>query len=173
MARKKPKPPIARPTGDLQTPTLEANASEPEPRRDVRSYIYSGCDALLVVLWSVLLSTALANRHGWAAALLWSLVFFGVVMAAGMLVPNRWGWRAAAAGCVGLLVVWLVVVVTLILSAAYLAGVYGAFGRGAAMGTLAIGALSIQLIALVPALQLKYLLTRAGRRHFGQEPLWS
>jgi hypothetical protein len=49
--------------------------------------------------------------------------------------------------------------------------VYGAFGRGAAMMVLLAVLLSIQLIALLPALQLKYLLSRAGRRHHGLEPL--
>ena len=175
MARKKPRP-SRRPQADeaklsSSQPGPQSDPAPPRRRRDVRGYLYAGFDLALVVLWAALLSTVLANRHGWAAALLWSLVGFGVVMGAGMMIRNRWGWRAAAAGCVGVLLVWLIVVVALLLSASYLAGVYGAFGRAAAMGTLVVGVLSLQLVALIPALQLKFLMTRSGRRHFGQEPL--
>ncbi len=176
MARKKQRPSRRPPAAEAKPSpaqsTPEADPAPPEPRRDVRSYIYAGVDLGLVVLWTALLSTVLANRHAWAAALLWSMVGFGVVMGVGMMIRNRWGWRTAAVGCVGVLLVWLIIVVALLMSASYLAGVYGAFGRAAAMGTLVVGVLSIELVALVPALQLKYLMTRAGRRHFGQEPLW-
>jgi hypothetical protein len=68
---------------------------------------------------------------------------------------------------------WLVTVVLLLMSAAFLSGVYGGFGQAAAMGTAVAVLMTLQLVALLPALQLKFLMTRAGRRYFGQTPFWS
>jgi hypothetical protein len=177
MARKKAKSRTSSPASNSaakSAPAKKAAAADSAPsarRGDVRAYIYLGFDLVMVVLWIVLLSTVFANRHGGARLLLWSMVVFVIVMGAAMLVRNRWGWRSAALSCAALLLMWLVVLVTLLMSAAYLAGVYGAFGRAAAMGTLVVAALSFQLVGLLPAFQLKFLMTRAGRRHFGQEPL--
>jgi hypothetical protein len=61
----------------------------------------------------------------------------------------------------------VVLLITIVMSAAYLAGVYGAFGEGAALMTLLAGFVTIQLIAILPAFQLKFLMTRAGKRCFG------
>jgi hypothetical protein len=72
-----------------------------------------------------------------------------------------------------LLLVWIITVVIMLMSAAFLSGVYGGFGQAAAMGTMVAVLMTLQLVALVPALQLKFLMTRAGRRYFGQQPLWS
>ena len=176
-AKSRSKSPVAKPAAK----SAEAAASRRPPapsavdaagRREIRPYVYLGFDLVMMVVWIVLLTTVFANRHGWAGMLLWSMVVFVAVMGAAMLVRNKWGWRSAALSCVALLLLWLVVVVTLLMSAAYLAGVYGAFGRAAAMGTLVVAALSLQLVAMLPAFQLKFLMTRAGRRYFGQEPLW-
>ena len=48
-----------------------------------------------------------------------------------------------------------------------LAGVYGAFGKAAAMSGLIGVALIIEIVALLPLFQIKYLRTRAGRRVYG------
>jgi len=125
----------------------------------------------MAVLWSFLLSTQLQSRHGWASALLWSMVLMAVAMGVSMFVRNKWGWRAAAACCGALLLIWVFLLAVVLMSASFLAGVYGSFGHAAAMGALAIAALTVELVALLPALQLKFLMTRAGRRHFGLERL--
>jgi hypothetical protein len=52
----------------------------------------------------------------------------------------------------------------LLASAAFLAGVYGAFGKAAASGALIAVALVIEVVALLPIVQVKYLMSRAGRR---------
>lgn len=162
---------------ELKTATAPAASVSGEPaqrtsgRRELRPYVYAVFDLGLAVLWAVLLTTQLQSRHGWASALLWSMVLLAVGMAASMFVRNKWGWRAASVCCGGLLVLWVFVLVSLLMSAAFLSGVYGSFGRAAAMGALAIAALSVELVALVPAFQLKFLMTRAGRRYFHLEPL--
>jgi hypothetical protein len=50
--------------------------------------------------------------------------------------------------------------------------VYGAFGKGAAAGIMGAMALIFELVGILPTLQAKFLMTRAGRRAFGLEPLW-
>ena len=60
------------------------------------------------------------------------------------------------------------VVALLVMSASFLSGVYGSMGKGAAMFALLGAALVIELCGILPALQHKFLMTRAGRRHFGQ-----
>jgi hypothetical protein len=87
----------------------------------------------------------------------------GVATAVGRTI----GWRVAAAALLLLLVLEVLLLIGLVTSAAFLAGVFGSFGQAAATVSLMAAALSIQTIALVPALQLKYLRTRAGRRAFG------
>jgi hypothetical protein len=63
-----------------------------------------------------------------------------------------------------------VLLVRIAISAAFLAGVYGAFGQAAATFALVMVALVIELVALLPIVQVKYLMTRAGRRAFGVPP---
>ena len=58
----------------------------------------------------------------------------------------------------------ILLIVRLVVSAAFLAGVYGAFGQSAAGGSLIGAALVIEIVGLLPLFQLKYLRTAAGRR---------
>ncbi len=97
----------------------------------------------------------------------WLLVLSMSLAGVGMMMPNRRGWLISVAGCALLLLLECVLLILLLLSASYLAGVYGSFGRGASALALVVAALSIELVALLPAFQLKYLLTRSGRRAFG------
>jgi hypothetical protein len=52
----------------------------------------------------------------------------------------------------------------IIVSAAFLAGVYGALGMMAAVFALLAAALMIEAVVLVPLFQLKFLMTRGGKR---------
>jgi hypothetical protein len=139
--------------------------------RERRPYIYAGFDFGFAALYAVLLGQV-PTRHGLHGALLWSTVAAVVLAGAGMVVKNRWGWRLAVAGCGALLLVTVVLLVLVLLSASFLSGVYGSMGQGAAMMALLAGALIVEVCGILPAFQLKFLMTRAGRRWFGQEPLW-
>ncbi|HUH02352.1 MAG TPA: hypothetical protein VML75_10165 [Kofleriaceae bacterium] len=154
-------------------PATAEDAADASGRREIRPYVYAGFDALMLIVWVVILTEIMPNRHGWAGVLLWSMVLSFAVMGGAMLVRNRWGWRAGAAACGLLIGLWIVTVVILLMSAAFLAGVYGGFGQAVALGTVVAVLLTLQLVALVPVLQLKFLMTRAGRRHFGEKPFWS
>jgi hypothetical protein len=144
----------------------------PRARRDPRPFIYAGFDFGFAILYAVVFTSVIPNRHAWAQVLLYGLPVLAVAMGVAMLVRGAWGWRIAA-GCCGLMLGLTVVLLALLLtSAAFLAGVYGAFGLAASMLALVGAALVVELVALLPAFQLKYLMTRAGRRRFGREPLF-
>ena len=142
------------------------------PRRknagaDRRPKIYAILDFSFVVFYLVLAISLIPARNYFGIVLQWLLVFSMALAGVGMLRPSRKGWIVSVASCVALLLAELTLLLLLLLSASYLAGVYGSFGRGASALALVVAALSIELVALLPALQLKYLLTRAGRRAFG------
>lgn len=137
------------------------------PRRDPRRFIYVAFDLALTALYLGLLLTALRNRHGWAQAVLYLLPVGTTAMAVGTAFGRRWGWWLTLAGGTTLLL-WTVGFIILLLStAAYLSGVYGAFGKAASSGAVLAVAFVIQAVAFVPSLQMKWALTRAGRRAFG------
>lgn len=134
--------------------------------RDPRVYIYAGFDVLLALLYATLI-TWIAPPYRVAPALfLWALVGVLLATGAGMAIGRRWGWRVAVGGCGILLALELVLLILILGSAAFLSGVYGSFGRGGAGLAIVAALVSIQMIALLPALQLKFLLTRGGRRAF-------
>lgn len=137
------------------------------PVRDPRPFIYAGFDFAMAALYAVVLFGVTPNRHGWAQALSVLLVASAVVMGASMFLRRRWAWWAGIMSCATLLVVGLLFLVLTAVSAAFLAGVYGSLGLAASALALAGAALVVELIALLPALQLKFLMTRAGRRYFG------
>jgi hypothetical protein len=117
-----------------------------------------------------LLDLGLAALYGWLGFHLLpsrSLVFNGalalvvallVVSGLGLLTGARW---ARALGLVASLtmigfVSWLLL--GLVASSAYLAGVYGPLGKGMAVLSIGIAALVVELFGLVPLFQLRFLL---------------
>lgn len=139
--------------------------------RDPRPFIYAGFDFFMAVAYVVLVTWLSPTRHLAGQVLLWGMVVTVVLMGAATLTRNRWGWRVAAGACGLLLLLELVLLGLILASAAFLAGVYGAFGRGAATMALLAALLTIQGVALLPAFQLKFLMTRAGRKSYGLAPL--
>jgi hypothetical protein len=140
-------------------------SSHAPSRREIRPFIYAAFDLAMAVVYALLITQS-PTRHAGHSLLLWSMVAAVLVAGAGMLWRSRWGWRAAVAGCVALLAVTVAILILILLSASFLAGVYGSMGRGAATVAILAGALAIEVCGLLPAFQLKFLLTRAGRRHY-------
>ena len=137
---------------------------------DRRRRIYGIWNLCFVIFYLFLAISLVPARDTMGASLQWLLVIAMALAGGGMCMPTKRGWWMSVTGCALLLVLEVVLLVLLLLSASYLAGVYGSFGRGASALALVVAALSIELVALLPALQLKYLLTRAGRRAFGVAP---
>jgi hypothetical protein len=91
-----------------------------------------------------------------------SIVFAicALAMAVGAAVPQAWAWWVGVIGCGLLLVGATVLLVLLASSAAYLSGVFGALGKGAAVIALVAAALVVEVYALLPLFQLRWLLAR-------------
>lgn len=139
--------------------------------RDPRPLFYAGFDFLMAIAYAIVVIWIAPTRHVLGNVLLWGMVVTVTAMGAGTLWRSRWGWRLAAGACGLLLLLEVALLALIVSSAAFLAGVYGAFGRGAALMALMAALLTIQGVALLPALQLKFLMTRAGRRRYGRAPL--
>jgi hypothetical protein len=143
-------------------PPIPAPLALPDPRRR----IYGAVDLAFAALHAVVLGLA-PTRHAGGKLLFAAVIAAYAAAGVASLIGRRPGHRVAAAACLALLGLEVVLLVAMVASAAFLSGVFGAFGQGAAGITLVLAFLSIQLVALVPALQLKDLRTRAGRRAFG------
>jgi hypothetical protein len=133
---------------------------------DPRRWIYGGLDAAAAVAYATAIVVALPSRHASAVIHLWSIPVAAAVAAAGMLVGGARGRRIALVGTAAWLAATFLLVVRICVSAAFLAGVYGAFGKAAASGAVVIVALVVELVALLPLVQAKYLMSRAGRRAY-------
>ena len=136
-------------------------------RRDIRRWIYAGLDVVFAVAYAVAIWKVIPNRLPSAAIHLWTFPIATLVMALGMLLRSSGGWWLAVIGGSAVLFSTFLLIVRILISAAFLAGVYGAFGKAAATFALVMIALVIEIVALLPIVQVKYLMTRAGRRAFG------
>lgn len=143
----------------------------PPPRRDIRPFIYLGLNELFVAIYIYLLVYVIPNRMMSAAIHLWALPVLMQLVAIGMAAVfvrarelRRIGWWLAFAGASLLVLATILLIVRVLVSAAFLAGVYGAFGKAAAVSALIGVALVVELVALLPLFQIKYLMTRAGKR---------
>jgi hypothetical protein len=136
------------------------------PRPDVRRWIYGGLDLLFAGAYALVIWKVIPNRLPSASFHLWTIPMFTLVMGLGTLAGGRIGWWAAIAGGSALLVSFIVLIMRILISAAFLAGVYGAFGKAASTFALVAIALIVELVALLPIVQIKFLMSRAGRRAY-------
>lgn len=140
-------------------------------KRDPRPVIYYTLDQLFAIGYVYVVAAVIPNRLASASIHLWSIPVCMQVLALGTLTARfpglrRTGWWVAIAGGSLLLLSTILLIARILASAAFLAGVYGAFGQGAAMFALVAVALVIELVALLPVVQIRYLMSRAGRRAF-------
>jgi hypothetical protein len=149
---------------------LALGASRSAPFRDVRRWIYLGLDVVFAAIYAFAIWKVIPNRLPSATVHLWTFPVAAVVMAVGMALGGRSGWWTAVTGGTLALASLVLLIVRIAISAAFLAGVYGAFGKAAATFALVMVALVIELVALLPIVQVKYLMSRAGRRVFGVRP---
>ena len=179
IAKKASKAPTPAPVATPRSPAF-AGASGARPRspghlgpaqRDIRPFIYLGLNTLFVVGYFYVLVAVIPNRMMSAAVHLWSLpVLMGVIAlgTATVFVPaaRRIGWWGSVIGCSLLLASTILLIIRVLISAAFLSGVYGAFGKAAALSALIGVALVVEIVALLPLFQLKYMRSRAGRRAY-------
>ena len=161
-------------SGSTKGPLPKAELLGPataKQRRDFRPFIYLGLDQLFVIVYFYVLTYVIPNRMMSATVHLWALPVLMQLMAIGMAAifvsgadVRRWGWWLALGSASLLVLATILLIVRVLVSAAFLAGVYGAFGKAAAVSALIGVALVVELVALLPLFQIKYLMTRAGRR---------
>jgi hypothetical protein len=77
-----------------------------------------------------------------------------------LLVGARWARRLGVVAAAALLVFAAVVISGLTMSAAYVRGIYGPLGRGVAVLAVCAAALAVEIFALVPIFQLRFLLKK-------------
>ncbi len=129
-----------------------------------RPYLFAALDVTFAAFYVWASRTLLPSSDGVFEAL--SIGFAGAAgaMAVGTLAGRRWGHWLAVGGCVALLAGATALLVLLGLSIGFLWGVYGAIGRGAATVVVIGMALVVELYVLLPAFQLRWLVSRRDRR---------
>ena len=123
--------------------------------------------AFLPVALIVGVGAAAGGKAGAGIGGLLALVLVPALLGAGTLLGGQRGWRIAVVAGSAVVLSTILLIARIVASAAFLAGVYGAFGKAAATFALVMLALVIELVALLPIVQVKYLMTRMGRRALG------
>jgi hypothetical protein len=160
-----------RPQAVAATPTSSSDAvRDLRVHRDLRRWIYGGLDLAFAAAYAFAIWKVIPNRLASASVHLWTFPVATLVAGTGMLVGGRRGWWIAVIAGSAVLLSTILLIARIVASAAFLAGVYGAFGKAAATFSLVMIALAIELVALLPIVQVKYLMTRAGKRAYGILP---
>ena len=140
-------------------------------KRDIRPYIYLALNQLFALAYFYIVISVIPNRlpsakvHLYAIPIVMQIVAFG---AATIFVPSlrKVGRVVVIAGLSVLLALTVILIIRVLISAAFLSGVYGAFGKAAASTALMGVAIVVEAVGLLPLFQIKYMRTRAGRRAY-------
>ena len=151
--------------GSIQLAPLSPTglSRKPDPRR----WIYGGVALVFALVQMYCAIAVIPNRLPSAALHLWSFPLLTLVMAAGTLSGMRYGWWMTVLGGGALLLSVMLVIVRILVSAAFLAGVYGAFGKAAATFSFVAIALIAQVVGLIPIFHIRWAMSRRGKRAFG------
>ncbi|HEY3355666.1 MAG TPA: hypothetical protein VGQ83_20610 [Polyangia bacterium] len=132
------------------------------PRRGL--WIYGSLDLLFAALYAAFALLG-PGRNAAITACVLGLAALLAGSGVGLLAGGaRWARRLAVATSVLLLAAAFLAIALLVVSAAYLRGVYGGFGAGAAVTCLVAAALIVELVGLLPIFQLRFLLRRLDPR---------
>lgn len=130
--------------------------------RDRASIVYGILDILFAAAYVGLFLWVIPSRSPLFSAIAVGLSVLMALGGLGMLSTNRWGRLVAMLSSLVMLAACLVLILLIVASMAYLHGIYDGIGQaGVAIGALA-ALLSIEVIGLLPALQLAHL-RRSGR----------
>jgi hypothetical protein len=141
--------------------------SVPAQRSDPRRWIYGALALVFAVVYVGCLVFVMPNRLPSAAMHLWTIPVFTLVMAIGTIAGGRIGWWFGVLGGSAVLASTIFAIVRILASAAFLAGVYGAFGKAASTFAFVAVALMVEVVALLPICQVRWLMSRSGRRTYG------
>ena len=145
---------------------LDPRADQPV-RTDPRRWIYGGLSLGFGLFYAFAMFEVMPNRLPSGMLHLVAIPLFTGMMAAGTLIGRRYGWWMAVVGGSIVLAATILLIIRMVASAAFLAGVYGAFGKAASTFALVAAALIVELVALLPICQVRFLMSRVGRRSYG------
>ncbi|MBS1118117.1 MAG: hypothetical protein H6Q90_345 [Deltaproteobacteria bacterium] len=134
---------------------------------DVRQRIYGVLAVGFALGYAGIMWKVIPNRLPSAMLHLATIPVFTLTMAIGTLVGRRFGWWLAVVSGSVVLLSTVMLIARILVSAAFLAGVYGAFGKAASTFALVAVALIVEAVALFPICLVKFMMSRAGRRAFG------
>lgn len=144
--------------------------------RDPRRKIYGVLAVIFWLVYTVCVVKVIPNRLPSALLHLWAMPVFTFFMAIGLLVGNRHGWWLAVISGTVVIASAIMLILRILVSAAFLAGVYGAFGKAASTFALVAVALLVEVVVLLPLCAVRFLMSRAGRRAYVMPdpgtPIW-
>jgi hypothetical protein len=125
--------------------------------RPLTSIVFGVLDLLAALFYIVLFTWIVPSRSAGFTVLVWALSLLLGAGGIGLILGSRWGRRLAFIASVTFVVICVVLLLLLLSSVAYLHGIYDGVGQaGAAIGLLA-AALTIEVVGLLPLLQLGHL----------------
>ena len=127
------------------------------PARPRAHLIYGLVDLAFAALYAYLIRALAPTRSGLIRAVVLLVAALLAAGGAGMISGKPWGEKLARAACITLIVGCVALIVALAASAAYLHGIYDGIGQAGSAIALICAALAIELVGLLPALQLAYL----------------
>ena len=121
------------------------------------SIIYGVLDLLVAGLYVYIFIALVPSRSSLFTAIAMGLCALLAAGGVGLISGASWGRKVAAVAAGAWLLACAVLITLLLMSAAYLHGIYNGIGQaGAAIGML-MAALAFELVGLLPALQLAHL----------------
>jgi hypothetical protein len=170
MAKKKQRSGPGSGKSESSKGAVAAAAATLVPRKDMRRWIYAALDVVFGIIYLLVVTRLAMTQSTLDRMQLLTLPLAAGVMGAGMLISGKYGWWLAVGGCAALLLSAVLVIARILISISFLAAVYGGFGKAASSFALLAVALVVELVVLLPLFQLRYLLSRAGRRTLGVAP---
>ncbi len=139
-----------------------------EPDRGL--ILYGILDIAFAIAYLYLANVVVPSRSPVVNLVVYALCAILVASGVALILRKKWSRYVglAAAGCG--LAFTISIITALIMSSAYLSGVYGGFGKGAATICLMAAALAVEVFGLLPAFQLRFLLRPEVRRRLDGDP---
>ena len=119
--------------------------------------IYGVLDIMVAAAYIWLITAVIPNRSTGFAVLVWLLCGLMAAGGLGLILGTSWGRIVATVSSIVWLAACGLLILGLVTSAAYVQGIYDGVGQAAAAIGLLAAALSVELVGLLPALQLAHI----------------